>query len=94
MSLRGRQEMGKAPEPPLLSYQLWAEHRSHGTHLGLAGSSRSQANAGDKEGGHGRPPASYQKHLITGQARIPTMGIRKFQLASKFFVLTILGGVG
>lgn len=43
--------MGKASELVQKSSQLWAEHRGHGTPMCLAGSSRSQASAEDKQGG-------------------------------------------
>ena len=60
--------MGKASEP------LWAEHRGHGTPVCLAGPSRSQVRAKDKQGECGWPQASHHKHLAISKARMPQNG--------------------
>lgn len=60
--------------------QLWAEHRGHGTPVCLAGSSRSQASAGDsREGVAGLRPHTTNTSPSAKPGR-PNMGIRELRV--------------
>ena len=89
--------MGKASELVQKSSQLRAEHRGHGTPMCLAGFSRHQASAEDKQGGEGRPQASglipQTSHHQQSQDA-PTRESESFMSSWQQAVSTLLGGMG